>query len=83
MWVVKYWNFKGNKSFIILVGLGIMGFGLGVVIGIKVGNVDKNVVLVIGDGSFRMNCNELVIVVNYNVFMFILLFNNRILGMVR
>ncbi|HFL2522077.1 TPA: biosynthetic-type acetolactate synthase large subunit [Clostridioides difficile] len=83
MWSAKYWNFKGNKSFITSAGLGTMGFGLGAAIGTKVGNVDKNVVLVTGDGSFRMNCNELATVANYNVPMLILLLNNRTLGMVR
>ncbi|HGM1214365.1 TPA: biosynthetic-type acetolactate synthase large subunit [Clostridioides difficile] len=83
IWAAKYWNFKGNKSFITSAGLGTMGFGLGAAIGTKVGNVDKNVVLVTGDGSFRMNCNELATVANYNVPMLILLLNNRTLGMVR
>lgn len=83
MWAAKYWNFKGNKSFITSAGLGTMGFGLGAAIGTKIGNVDKNVVLVTGDGSFRMNCNELATVANYNVPMLILLLNNRTLGMVR
>ncbi|HBG2285564.1 biosynthetic-type acetolactate synthase large subunit [Clostridioides difficile] len=83
MWAAKYWNFKGNKSFITSAGLETMGFGLGAAIGTKVGNVDKNVVLVTGDGSFRMNCNELATVANYNVPMLILLLNNRTLGMVR
>lgn len=83
MWAAKYWNFKGNKNFITSAGLGTMGFGLGAAIGTKVGNVDKNVVLVTGDGSFRMNCNELATVANYNVPMLILLLNNRTLGMVR
>ncbi|MDN9571746.1 biosynthetic-type acetolactate synthase large subunit [Clostridioides difficile] len=83
MWSAKYWNFKGNKSFITSAGLGTMGFGLGAAIGTKAGNVDKNVVLVTGDGSFRMNCNELATVAHYNVPMLILLLNNRTLGMVR
>lgn len=83
MWAAKYWDFKGNKSFITSAGLGTMGFGLGAAIGTKVGNADKNVVLVTGDGSFRMNCNELATVANYNVPILILLLNNRTLGMVR
>lgn len=83
MWAAKYWDFKGNKSFITSAGLGTMGFGLGAAIGTKIGNADKNVVLVTGDGSFRMNCNELATVANYNVPILILLLNNRTLGMVR
>lgn len=83
MWSAKYWDFKGYKSFITSAGLGTMGFGLGAAIGTKIGNLDKNVVLVTGDGSFRMNCNELATVANYNVPILILLLNNRTLGMVR
>ncbi len=35
MWVAKYWNFKGNKSFITSAGLGTMGFGLGALLELK------------------------------------------------
>ena len=60
-----------------------MGFGLGAAIGAKVGNPDKSVILVAGDGSFRMNCNELTTVQYYGLPIIIFVFNNQTLGMVR
>jgi len=83
MWAAKYWNFKTGRNFITSAGLGTMGFGLGAAIGAKVGNMNKKVVLVTGDGSFRMNCNELATLSKYNIGIVILLLNNKSLGMVR
>ncbi|MGL6105081.1 MAG: biosynthetic-type acetolactate synthase large subunit [Romboutsia sp.] len=83
MWAAKYWNFKTGKKFITSAGLGTMGFGLGAAIGAKVANQEKTVILVTGDGSFRMNCNELATVSAYNIPVVILLLNNGSLGMVR
>lgn len=83
MWTAKYWNFRLGKSFITSAGLGTMGFGLGAAIGAKLGALNKNVVLVTGDGSFRMNCNEMATVSTYKIPILILLFNNSTLGMVR
>ena len=60
-----------------------MGFGLGAAIGAKVGNPDKMVIHVAGDGSFRMNCNELCTVQDYKIPIISFIFNNRTLGMVR
>jgi len=60
-----------------------MGYGMGAAIGAQVANPDKRVVLVTGDGSFRMNFNELGTVAKYNLPIIILLFNNNSLGMVR
>lgn len=83
MWAAKYWKYSKGKTLITSAGLGTMGFGLGAAIGAKVGNIDKKVVLVTGDGSFRMNCNELATLSNYNKPVLIVLLNNRALGMVR
>lgn len=83
MWAAKYWDFKTGRTFITSAGLGTMGFGLGAAIGAKVGNMDKKVILVTGDGSFRMNCNELATLSKYNIGIVILLLNNKSLGMVR
>ena len=60
-----------------------MGFGIGAAIGAQVGNPDKNTVLVTGDGSFRMNCGELVTISKYKLPIKIVMFNNNSLGMVR
>ena len=64
-------------------GFGAMGFGLGAAIGAKVGNPDKHVIHITGDGSFRMNCNELATEEFYKLPILTFVFNNHRLGMVR
>lgn len=83
MWTAQHWPFERTRQFLTSGGLGTMGYGLGAAIGAKVGNPDTHVVLVTGDGSFRMNCNELSTVAAYDVPVTIILMNNGALGMVR
>lgn len=83
MWTGQHWIFKRPRTFLSSGGLGTMGYGMGAAIGAQVANPDKRVVLVTGDGSFRMNFNELGTVAKYNLPIIILLFNNNSLGMVR
>lgn len=83
MWAAQNWKFNFPNSFITSGGLGTMGFGLGAAIGAQMGNKDNRVVLVTGDGSFRMNCNELFTLKRYNIPVTIVLLNNNALGMVR
>ncbi len=81
MWTAQYYNFKTPRSFITSGGLGTMGFGLGAAIGVSCG--DKESLLITGDGSFRMNLNEMATVSKYKLPITIVLFNNQTLGMVR
>ena len=60
-----------------------MGFGLGASIGAQIGRPEKQVFNIAGDGSFRMNCNELATAVEYNLPIIVVILNNRALGMVR
>lgn len=60
-----------------------MGFGLGAAIGAQAGNPNKTVLHVTGDGSFRMNCNELSTAQYHRLPIITLVFNNSTLGMVR
>ncbi|WFD09828.1 biosynthetic-type acetolactate synthase large subunit [Tepidibacter hydrothermalis] len=83
LWTAQYFNFKNDRQFITSGGLGTMGFGLGAAIGAQVANKDKQVMLVTGDGSFNMNCNELLTIAKYKLPVIIVLLNNRTLGMVR
>lgn len=83
MWTAQYWKFKEPRTFITSGGLGTMGYGLGAAIGAQLGDLDKKTVLITGDGSFRMNCNELATVRKHNLPIIIVLFNNSTLGMVR
>lgn len=60
-----------------------MGYGFGAAMGAQVGNPGKRVINIAGDGSFHMNCNELVTAYKFQIPMIELLFNNNVLGMVR
>jgi acetolactate synthase-1/2/3 large subunit len=83
MWTAQYWDFNGKTEFVTSGGLGTMGFGLGAAYGSKVGNPDKNVILFVGDGGFRMSSQELVTISKYKIPILIILINNSTLGMVR
>ena len=60
-----------------------MGFGLGASIGAQVAKPEKRVFNIAGDGSFRMNLNELATAVEYNLPIIVVVMNNHALGMVR
>ncbi|MBO5557152.1 biosynthetic-type acetolactate synthase large subunit [Ruminococcus sp.] len=83
MWAAQYYNFKCPRSFASSGGLGTMGYGLGAAIGCKVGNPDRTVVNIAGDGSFFMNCNELSSLAKHKLPVIELVFENDVLGMVR
>lgn len=83
MWTAQYYGYDTPRTFISSGGLGTMGFGFGAAIGAQVGVPDKQVVLVSGDGSFAMNCNEMVTAVSQNLPLIIVIMNNNVLGMVR
>ncbi len=83
MWSAQFFKYKKPRTFITSGGLGTMGYGLGACIGAKVGNPDKTVVNIAGDGCFRMNMNEIATAVRYNLPILQIVFNNHVLGMVR
>ena len=83
MWSAQYYHFSRPGQLITSGGFGTMGFGMGAAMGAKLGNPDCPVVLCTGDGSFRMNCNEMATLSHYNIPVIIALFNNHTLGMVR
>ena len=83
MWAIQHLHFEYSGQLVTSGGYGTMGFGLGAAIGAQVGYPDMPVVLITGDGSFRMNLNELSTVGYYGLPIIIVLFNNGTLGMVR
>ena len=83
MWAIQHFRFSYPGQLITSGGFGTMGFGLGAAIGAQVGNPDRTVLHITGDGSFRMNCNELATEQFYRLPIITLIFNNTTLGMVR
>lgn len=83
LWAAQFYKYSEPRQFITSGGLGTMGFGLGACIGAQIGRPDKKVINVAGDGSFRMNLNEMATAVEYKLPIIIALFNNGVLGMVR
>lgn len=83
MWAAQYYHYRKPATLITSGGLGTMGFGLGACIGAKIGNPDKHVINIAGDGCFRMNLNELATASRYNIPVIQIVFNNHVLGMVR
>lgn len=83
MWAAQYYKYKEPRSFISSGGLGTMGFGLGAAIGSKIARPDKRVINIAGDGSFKMNMQELATISKYNIPIIQLVLNNSTLGMVR
>ena len=83
MWAIQHFHFDYPGQLITSGGFGTMGFGLGAAIGAKISHPDKTVLHVTGDGSFRMNCNELATEEHYKLPIITVLFENRTLGMVR
>lgn len=83
MWTAQYFKFKDPRTFITSGGLGTMGYGLGAAIGAQIGVPNKRVFNIAGDGSFGMNCNELVTAVKNKLPLIQVVMNNNCLGMVR
>lgn len=83
MWAIQHFHFDYPGQLLTSGGFGTMGFGLGAAIGAKVGNPEKTVIHITGDGSFRMNCNELATEQYYDIPVITFIFNNNTLGMVR
>ncbi|MFA6622399.1 MAG: biosynthetic-type acetolactate synthase large subunit, partial [Candidatus Caldatribacteriota bacterium] len=55
MWAAQYYQYLHPRSFISSGGLGTMGFGLPAAIGAQIGNPEKKVICISGDGGFQMN----------------------------
>jgi len=83
IWAAQFYKFRNPRQYISSGGLGTMGYGLGASIGAQLARPDKRVINIAGDGSFRMNLNELATAVEYKVPVIIALINNHALGMVR
>lgn len=83
MWACQFIENRYPRHFLTSGGLGTMGYGLGAAIGAKVGQPDKVVFNIAGDGCFYMNHIEMATAVANDVPIIEVVINNHVLGMVR
>ena len=79
----RYYPFKNQRTNVTSGGAGTMGFALPAAMGAVLGQTEKQVVAIIGDGGFQMTIQELGTIMQYRIPVKILLLNNNFLGMVR
>ncbi|MBI9102403.1 MAG: biosynthetic-type acetolactate synthase large subunit [Spirochaetales bacterium] len=72
-----------DVPFITSGGLGTMGFGLPAALGTAFGLKGERVVCISGDGSFLMNCQEMVTASEHKLPITVLVMNDTQLGMIR
>jgi acetolactate synthase-1/2/3 large subunit len=83
MWEAQYYKHEDPRTLITSGGLGTMGFALPAGIGAKVGQPEKEVWIIAGDGGFQMTAAELSTIAQENLDVNIAIVNNGYLGMVR
>ena len=83
MWTTQFLEMDDNRQLLTSGGLGTMGYGLPAAIGAKLGNPDKTVICITGDGGVQMNVQEMATAVVLELPIIICIFNNANLGNVR
>jgi len=82
MWVAQAYPFRRPRQWLTSGGLGTMGFGLPAAIGAALAAPERTVVCFTGDGSFKMNIQELATLAEEGLNVKIVLMNNNSLGLV-
>ena len=83
MFAARYYQFRQPDSHLSSGGLGTMGFALPAAIGAKMGQPDRKVIAIIGDGGFQMTAQELGTIMQERLGVKVVILNNGYLGMVR
>ncbi|MCB8814623.1 biosynthetic-type acetolactate synthase large subunit [Desulfosporosinus shakirovi] len=83
MWTTQFLELNENMKLLTSGGMGTMGYGFPAAIGAKIGNQEKQIICISGDGGMQMNIQELATAVAEELPVIICLFNNSSLGMVR
>ncbi|MCB1958159.1 MAG: acetolactate synthase large subunit, partial [Rhodocyclaceae bacterium] len=82
MWVAQAYPFRRPRQWLTSGGLGTMGFGMPAAIGAALAEPQRTVVCFSGDGSFKMNIQELATLADEQLNVKIILMNNNSLGLV-
>jgi len=83
LWATQYLELESNRQFLTSGGLGTMGYGFPAAIGAKLGNPDRTVIAISGDGGMQMNIQELATAVAMELPLILIVMNNGYLGNVR
>lgn len=83
MWATQFLELTPKKQMLTSGGLGTMGYGLPAAIGAQLGNPDKDVIAICGDGGIQMNIQEMATAIVYELPIIICILNNGYLGNVR
>ncbi|MGN0513753.1 MAG: biosynthetic-type acetolactate synthase large subunit [Lachnospiraceae bacterium] len=83
LWATQFLALNDKKQMLTSGGLGTMGYGLPAAIGAKLGNPEKSVIVITGDGGMQMNIQEMATAVVYELPIIICILNNGYLGNVR
>ena len=83
MWSSQLIPWTRPRQWINSGGLGTMGFAVPAAIGAKVGEPDRPVVAIDGDGCFQMTFQEIAAAVQHDIPVVFTVINNGYLGMVR
>ena len=83
MWTAQFYKFSKSRSLLTSGGLGTMGYGVPAALGAQIGNPDKRVICISGDGGSQMNIQELAIASQRELPVVFIIMNNNYLGMVR
>lgn len=83
LWTSQFLDIGENKQMLTSGGLGTMGYGFPAAIGAKLGNPQKDVIVVSGDGGMQMNIQEMATAIVYELPIIICILNNGYLGNVR
>lgn len=83
LWTTQYIELDESRQLVTSGGLGTMGYGFPAAIGAKLGNPDKCVICISGDGGMQMNIQEMATAVAQELPIIICIMNNSYLGNVR
>lgn len=83
LWTTQFLELTNKKQMLTSGGLGTMGYGFPAALGAKLGNPEKDVITICGDGGIQMNIQEMATAIVYELPVTICIFNNGYLGNVR
>jgi acetolactate synthase I/II/III large subunit len=80
IWVANYLTAKGERRFVTPRGQAGLGWGFPLALGAKIGNPDKAVFCVVGDGGFAHVWSELETARRHGIRVVVAVMNNGVLG---